>query len=305
MPVPHVSGSFGDLLDPRFQKVFDDELSQLDDMIPSLYSDAGSNGRDEMKWTETGTVPDFTAFSGTVGYQSVSQGYDVTATPLEFTNGVQVERKLFDDDQFHVMDQRPRGLANSAMRTRQGHGARIFNSAFSIDSLLYSHSEGVPLCSNSHTTTSGASTAAGFDNLGTAALSATAVAAARIQMRGFRGDQAERISVIPDELWVPVDLFEEAWEITHSTGKLDTGNNNANVLKGVYEVYEWEYMTDTNNWFMCDSRMRRQHLHWTDRIPLEFAMIEDFDTLVAKWRGYMRYAFAYTNWRWLFGSQVA
>jgi hypothetical protein len=33
-------------------------------------------------------------------------------------------------------------------------------------------------------------------------------------------------------------------------------------------------------------------------------MVEDFDTLVAKWRGYARYANVYTNWRWVLGSQV-
>lgn len=306
MAVPHVSGSFADLLDPRFQRIFNDERKQLPDMIPTLYTDAGTNGRNEMKWSEVGTVGDFVEFSGTVSYGSVNQGYDVTATPIEFTKGIQVERKLFDDDQFNVMDQRPRGLAQAAVRTRQKHAARIFNSAFSVDGAgFYTHSEGVALCSNAHTTTSGASTASGFDNLGTAALTATAVAAARIQMVGFRGDQAERISVMPDELWYPPNLYEEAWEIVSSAGKLDTGNNNANVHQQQYSLHEWNYMTDTDNWFMCDGAMRRMHLHWTDRIPLEFAMIEDFDTLVAKWRGYMRYAFAWTDWRWIFGAQVS
>ncbi len=305
MPVPHSSENFGDTLDPRFQRILDDTLMQLDDMVPTLYSDAGTNGRDEMKWSEVGTVPDFQAFAGTVGYQSVSQGYDVTATPLEFTNGIQVTRKLFADDQYHIMDQRPKGLANSAMRTRQAHAARVFNMAFSVDPLFYSHSEGLSLCNDSHTTTSGASTAAGFDNLGTAALTAVAVNTARIQMRNFRGDQAEKISVNPNELWVPIDLQEAAWEITESTGKLDTANNNPNFHKGTYTLFDWEYMTDTNNWFMADSRMRGEHLHWTDRDPLEFAMVEDFDTYTAKWRAYMRYANAWTNWRWIFGAQVA
>ena len=305
MAVPHVSGSFADLLDPRFQRIFNDERDQLPDMIPSLYSDAGTNGRNEMKWSEIGTVGDFIQFTGSVSYGSVNQGYDVTATPLEFTRGVQVERKLFDDDQYNVMDQRPRGLAQSAVRSRQKKAAAVFNGAFSSSNEFYSHSEGVALCSNSHTTTSGASTASGFDNLGTAALTATAVAAARIQMVGYRGDQAERISIMPDELWYPPDLYEQAWEIVSSAGKLDTANSNANVHQNKYTLHEWNYMTDTNNWFMCDGSLRRMHLHWTDRVPIEFAMIEDFDTIVAKWRAYYRMAWAYSDWRWIFGAQVS
>lgn len=305
MPVPHSSGAFGDLLDPRFQEIFYNEYEQLPDMLPNLYSFPPTNGRNNMTWSQVGTLPDFQEFTGNIAYSSQSQGYDTTSTPIEFANGVQVERKLFDDDQWHIMDQKPQGLADSAFRTRQKHGARILNNAFSVDNYFYNNSEGVALCSNSHTTTSGASTASGFDNLTTAALTATAVAAARIQMVGFRGDQGERISVMPDELWYPPDLYEVAYEIINASGKVDTANNNPNVHKGRYTGYEWNYLTDANNWFMVDSRMKKRMLHWVDRIALEFAMVEDFDTMVAKWRAYMRYSNAHTDWRFILGAQVS
>jgi hypothetical protein len=124
-------------------------------------------------------------------------------------------------------------------------------------------------------------------------------------MVGFRGDQAERLSVIPDELVFPPDLYEEAYEIINASGKVDTDLNNPNVHSGQYKGIEWNYLTDTNNWFMCDSRMRRTMLHWSDRVPLEFAFIEDFDTLVGKWRGYMRFGRAHTDWRFIYGHQVS
>ena len=305
MPTPMVSNSFGDLLDPRFQKIFYEEYNQLPDMIDTVFTMVGSNGRNNMTWSGVGTLTDWDDFTGTVSYGSNSQGYDVTMTPVEYTKGVQVERKLFDDDQYHIMDQRPRGLAASAHRTRQKHGARIFVNAFSVDTYFYSHSEGVALCSDSHTTTSGASTSSGFDNKLTASLTATAVAAARIQMVGFRGDQAERIEVTPDELWYPPDLYEQAFEIMKASGKVDVATNNPNVHKGAYTGYEWRYMSDTNDWFMCDGRMRKMFLLWSDRTPMEFAMVEDFDTLVAKWRGYRRYGMTYIDWRWIIGSQVS
>jgi hypothetical protein len=124
-------------------------------------------------------------------------------------------------------------------------------------------------------------------------------------MRKFRGDQAERISVLPDELWFPTDLYEEAFEIVESMGKVDTANNNRNVHQSKFDTFEWEYMTDTNNWFMASGRLRKKHLHWIDRIPLEFAMIEDFDTIIAKWRAYMRYSHSWTDWRGILGAQVS
>ena len=306
MAVPHDSGAFGDLLDPLFQKIFRDQYDQLPDMVGQVYTMEGTNGRETIKWSGVGALGDFVQFNGTVSYDSFAQAYDVTATPLQFTSGVQVTRQLFDDDQWQIMNQRPRGLAMSANRTRQKHAARYFNNAFSVDTLFYSHSEGVALVSDSHTTNSpSADTSSGFDNLVTSALSATAVASARIQMVGFVDDRGNKISVMPDTIWIPNALYEEAFEIVQSRGKVDTAENNANVHNGQYTIKEWNYLSDTNNWFMTDEGLRKQGAYWTDRVPLEFAYVEDFDTLVAKWRAYMRYASAHVDWRGILGAQVS
>lgn len=306
MAVPHTSGQFGDLLDPRFQKIFSDKYEQLPDMIPELFGMAPSNGREDMRWSDVGAFGDFEQFLGTVSYDSQAQGYDTTATPLEFSSGMQVERKLFDDDQYHIMDQRPSGLATAAQRTRQKHGARIFNNAFSVDTFFYNNSEGVALCSDSHTTNAaGVSTTVGFDNRVTASLTATAVAAARIQFVGFRDDRANRGAFMPGELWIPNDLYEVAYEIAESAGKVDTDLNNRNVHEGKYRIVEWNYMADTNNWFMCDGAARKQYVMWLDRVGIEFAMAEDLDTLIAKWRAYMRYGMAWLDWRWVIGALVS
>ena len=68
----------------------------------------------------------------------------------------------------------------------------------------------------------------------------------------------------------------------------------------------WDYLNaDTNNWFMADSVLRRQSTYWVDRVPVEFAFAEDLDTIVAKWRGYMRYSNSHRDWRWVLGAQVS
>ncbi len=304
--IPHISGAFGDLLDPRFQKIFHEQYNQIPDMLGELFTMVPHNGRDIMTWSEVGAFADWQQFSGRVNYDSLYQGYDTTATYLEFASGFQVERKLFDDDQFNIMDRRPAGLATAAMRTRQGHGARLFNNAFTNDTYFQVRSEGVALCSNSHTTTApGVSTTTGFDNLGTSALSATAVAAARIAMTQFRDDRGNFIQTAPDEIWYPTNLYEEAEEIVSAVGKLGVANNNPNVHKGRFTLKEWVYLTDTNNWFMSDSTLRKQSVYWIDRVEKEFAYAEDLDTIIAKWRGYMRYAQAFIDWRWVFGHQVS
>ena len=305
MAVPHTSANFADNLDPRFQRIFHDQYEQLPDMVPMLFTFPTDNGRADMRWSQNGALANIPQFTGTVVYQSANQGYDTTATHLEFASGIQIERKLFDHDQYNIMDQRPVMLATAAVRTRQTHGSRIFNNGFSVDTFFYNNSEAVALCSDSHTTTSSASTASGFDNLVTSALSATALSSARIQMVGFRDDQANRIQVTPDELWIPPDLFEVAFEIVASMGKVDTAENNRNVHQGAYTIHEWNYMTDTNNWFLTDSAFRKQSVFWVDQVRAEFAFAEDLDTLIGKWRLYERRSLAHTDWRWALGAQVS
>lgn len=306
MPVPHISDSFGDVLDIRFQRIFHEVFPQLPDMLPQLFNFEGTNGRNDMRFSAVGALGDFQEFAGTVQYDSLNQGFDTIITPLEFVSGIQTERKLFDDDQYQILDQRPRALATAANRTRQKHGARIFNLGFSVDTFLYNNTEGVALFSNSHTTTApGVSTATGFDNLVTASLTWTAVKAARIQARSFRDDRGNRIDVNMNELLYPPDLYGEAFEIVQSAGRPDTATNARNVHEGQYLLREWNYLTDTNNWFLMDSMQRPLMLHWTDRIGIEFAMVEDFDKIIAKWRGYQRYANGWSDWRFGIGSLVA
>ena len=303
-----VSGNWPDLLDPRFQKIFNNWLTQLSDRIGDFYvkksgSDAPTSA--DYRITQANGFDDVPEFTGTVAYQETSQGYDSTITYKHYATGTQVEKVLVEDDLFGIIDSKPQNLAMAYQRTRQKHAAQLFTNAFSGVSTWLTGGDGVALCSNSHTTTSGASTSSGFDNLITSSLSAVSLTAARIQMRGFRGPNAERISIMPSKLLVPVDLYDIAYEITESQGKPDTANNNANVHYGKYVTTDWEYLTDVNDWFLMDDDMRKQQVFWIDRIPYEFAQVEDLDTLVGKWRLRARYGAGWGDWRWCLGSQVA
>lgn len=298
------SAQFGDLLLPDFMRIFDNAYNSLPSNLAEFYSFETSS-RESEKFSSVGTLPDTPVFAGSLSYSDMSQGYDMTLTHLEYAQGTSVQRKLYDDDQYRIMNERPRAMGLAAARRRERDGAQLFNNAFSVDSTFQSHTEGVALCSNSHTTTSGASTSTGFDNLLTAAMSATALTTKVIQMKGFRGDQAERISVMPDTILIPPNLYETAYELVSSMGKVDSAQNNANVHFGQYKIIVWDYLTDTNNWFLIDSLMMTQFLIWLERMPLEFGADGDFDTFVAKYRSYMRYSLGWYDWRWILGSNVS
>ena len=310
MPVPSVSTAFPDILDARFAKMYNDRYKQLPDKLATFYdfvtTGQGGTQKADYRTSQIGTFGDIPEFTGTVTYDDVAQQYDVTITPKEYASGFQIERKLYDDDLYGIMDSKPKGLATAYQRTRQKHGASVFNGAFSVDTTWLSNTENVAMCSNSHTTaSSGVSTTTGFDNLSTSALSATALTAVRILMVGFRGDRGERISVMPNMILHPPDLYDRAYEVVKSMGIPDSANNNANVHEGAYQLVEWNYLTDTNNWFVIDSTMMKDCLKWVDRVSSEFAMVEDFDTLIGKWRIYCRYGLGWNDWRFVHGGQVA
>lgn len=308
MATPATSANFADLLDPRLTKIYDEQYKQLPDRIGDFFrmiSGADAPTTADIRFSETGGFGDVPEFTGSIVYDDVHQGYDKTLTHLEYASGFQVTRKMFEDDLFSVMDAKPRNLATAWNRTRQKHGASVFNNAFSLDTTWLNNTENVALCSNSHTTTSGASTASGFDNLVTTAFSPTALVAARILFRGFRDIRGNRMSVMPDFILHPVDLYDSVYEVTQSTGKPGVSTNDANVHKGAYRSDDWEYLTDTNNWFLIDTTMMKEYLVWADRVKSEFAMVEDFDTLVGKWRLRGRYSLGPIDWRWVIGAQVS
>ena len=309
-------GSFADLLDPRFREVIADRSAFLrnEDMVPVLWNSKPPTmpQRDTERYSQISGLPRAGQFTGSLDYAQRYQGYDVTATYAEFAQGVQVERTLVEYDQFDQMDDMARDLADSMWRRRQFDAFRFLRNLFSMDTFFYNHTEGVALSSNSHTTTTGASTTAGFDNLATGAFSAAQLAVTQIQMRDFRDLQGEPILAVGTEIWVPFDLYEQAYEVVASAGKVDTAQNNRNVHQGAYKLVVFPNKVDftsSANWALVDGRAKDSAMHWFDQVwpngGPEFGSTEEFDTFVSKHRGYMRYTNVIRRWQWILGSQVS
>ena len=196
--MPAISENFGDLLEPGLRKVFSEQYNEIPEMRSLIFNVQTASTSYE-KDSSVGAFGDMPVFTGTIMYDDVYQGYDVTYTHAEFAKGFKIERKLFDDDLYNIISRKPRGLAVSAKRTQEKYAASVFNNAFigagtiSVDgTTILSSSEGLSLCNEAHTSTASATTQ---DNRGTTALSATAVEATRILMASFKDDRDNLISV--------------------------------------------------------------------------------------------------------------
>lgn len=301
-----ITENFADLLDARFRKIYQEEYQEniKESMIPMLYA-MKTSIRDYEKLSGIGALSDVPDFDGSLDYDSPGQLYDVQVDFPEKAKGIKVERKLYDDDLFGIMDMRPRGLAISVARTREKSGASQFNDIFTDTTPgNRTNGDGVALCSSSHPYSPDDATTQ--SNAGSTALSATAIEATRrIGHNSIFNDRGELLSVNYDLILCTVNNEETAWEVINSKGKVETANNNRNFHYGRYKLAVWDRLTDSNNWFMIDSRLMKLFNCWYDRVKPEYNQDRDFDTLVAKWSVYMRYGTVAADWQWIYGHNVS
>jgi hypothetical protein len=311
MAVPLSVAGFSDVLDQRFGEILDGLHERPDDKVGMFFREKASSQETERGSALT-PMSNFQQFSGsggtgTIPFDGPDQGYDWNATNIEWSLGIQIERRLWQFDQFDIIDDSFKFLPDSAFETMQIQAAGVaFNDAFSSSSSWFTHTEGVAIYSNSHTTARpGISTSSGFDNLVTAALSPAALTSARTQLRLLRDDAGRRRGPEPNALIVPVDLEDRAMEITKTVRGLDSAEGTINVHDGRFRVIPWQYITDTNDWYLVNlERMKSNLVHYVATEP-EYARVEDFDTLIAKYRGYFNHTFARNDWRFGIGAQVS
>lgn len=300
-----ISEQWAELLEPGLRSIFYKQVDALaaSAKAPLFFNIQGSTRANEYA-LGVGGFGDWQEYKGAIEYDDFDQGYKTTFTHTEFARGFKVERKLVDDDLYSIINARPAGLALAATRKREKDAASVFNNAF--DATNYAHStEGQSLCDGAHPA-SPANTATTQSNSGTSALSRDEIISTRQLMRSYKDDRGELIQVMPDTLLVPPELEDEAYVIVNTQQKPGSADNDVNFVNGMgLRVVVWDYLTDANNWFLIDSQLAKQHLWWFDRVPIEFAIDPASDyQLEARYRGYMRYSYGWSDWAWIYGHNV-
>ena len=293
--------NFADLLDARFRRIYDREYKASVDesMVPMIFG-MESSSRNYEKVSGVGGMSTIPVFDGSITYDTIKQLYDKEFSFPEYASGIKIERKLYDDELFSVMKRQPWQLAHSVADTREDIGADIFNNAFTGTS----GPDSKPFCSASHPYSPDDATTQ--SNAGSTAISAAAIEAIRVIGRNaIYNDRGRLFRVNYDTILCTVSKEEVAWEIINSKGQVNTANNNRNFHEGRYKLAVWDKLTDSNNWFMMDSRLAKMFLLWWDRIKPEFKMDSDTDTLVAKWYTYFRCSAGWADWRCVYGSNVS
>lgn len=236
-----------------------------------------------------------------IEYDSFNPLYETTFTHNEYTKGVAIERKLWDDDRTGQIKRKAQTLGYAFGTTIATHMSSVLNHAFSAS---YVGGDSVALCSASHPVNSVSATT--FSNAGSTALSYDAVVSTLIAGHDLNDDRGNPLPIVYDTLYVPTGLQATAYEIVNAIGKPGTADNDANFLnsQGLQVVVD-PYLSDANNWFMLNKSMANMHLLWFWRVRPEIALDPSSNyNLVARYRGYMRLSFGWDDPRWIYGHEV-
>jgi hypothetical protein len=206
--------------------------------------------------------------------------------------------ELRDDLYEAVSKRRAQQLAFSMRQTKENVLASVYNNGFSTS---YPGGDGAALFSASHPTLNG-----NQSNLLTTAadLSELAVEDLCVQIMQTVNNRGLKISVLPQSLHVPTQLWFEANRIYHSVLQNDTANNAINVLRatGVFPkgIKVNHYFSSATAWFIRTNIPRG--LQYFERDKISFDQDNDFDTKNAKAACYERYSAFWADWRGAFGT---
>jgi hypothetical protein len=292
---------FSNSVQPGVKRVFTGALNNVPQgsLIGPMYKMDSSDKPDE-KYLEIEDMGNVPVFTGDLQYTEFREGNTKTLTHQERALGLKIQRKLIDDDLYGVIERMVSMTGVSMRYAYESDAANPFVNAFNS---TYTVFDGLSLCNSAHTFVSTSTTQS---NSGTSAFSYAALDAAMIASRKFKNSQDRFIlNVNMDTLVIPVDLDSQAREVIESKLKPGTANNNINAYNNQFTIHATPFLTDTNDWFLCDSKAMKDWLIWIQRKPTEFGNDGTFDGFVKKYRVYSRYSNSPIHWPWIYGNQVS
>jgi phage major head subunit gpT-like protein len=294
-----IEEQFANVILPGVMATFVKEMQQTPDIVSQIFNVQTSERAYEKVVTASGLGLMKPKVEGGAGeFDRMNQEYLTTFTHQTYNKSVSISKELVQDQDLLTIATIIQELGESAARSRQYYGATVFNNAFATTT----YGDGQFLCDTDHPLGSDNSTT--VSNNGTTALSHSSLSAARIAMRKFTDPKGMPLGAMGDLLLVPPDLENTALEIVTSTQKSGTANNDANVLSNI-RVIVWDWLTDTNNWFLIDSRRAKRHLYWFDRQAP--ALVTEYKATTGNFivTADVRWSYGATDWRWIYGGEVA
>ena len=302
----HVSTNFGKLLEPGLRKIFFETYDEIPEQYSKIYNVHTSNSA-----TETdhgmGAFGDWELRAdetSNVSYAKIKDGNDVVYKHKAFTKGFMIGRELYDDEKYGQMKKMAKALARAGRAKVEKDAITVLTKGFKDTPGAFTGRDEKELFHDAHTLVDSTKTCS---NIVEGALSRETLKEGLKLMRTQLDEAGNLIQMKATKLIIPPALEDEARRILHSTQIDGTNNNDTNeyLRSAGLEIVVMDYLgeeaggSDTM-WFLQDGSRHELNFFW--RVKPEFKSEEDFDTFVAKYRGYMRYSFGFSDWRGMVGS---
>lgn len=280
------------------KKVFHNEYSrEIDDDWKKICMEMPSTGSSETyAWLgATPAMREWIDERKPSGFQE--QAFSVTNKTWEST--IAIDRDAIEDDRYAEIVQKVKEMAETA---RAYYAERCFTVLAEGDQTTYgSCYDGLEFFDTQHKEGHYYTTVQ--SNLGTSALTADNLSAARTAMRKFRDDRGNVLNIIPDTLIVPPDLEDTAAKLLKSTTSDASGN--INVHKGKYNLIVTPYITDVDSWILACCNRTSKPLIFQNRKATSFESLEGDSEMGFMRKKYHygvdnRFEFAYGNWRYAY-----
>lgn len=302
----HVSENFGKLLYPGLRKIFFETYDEIPEQFPKIFNVETSTSATETDYG-MGAFGDWTERTdelSPVAYAKIKEGGEVVYRHKAFTKGFMISRELNDDEKYGQMKKMAKALARAGRAKVEKDAITVLTKGFAGDAGAFKGRDGKELFHTAHTLVDSSKTCS---NLLEGALTEANLKKA-IQMMASQLDEAGNlIQMKATKLIVPPALEDTALRLLHSAQLPGTNNNDTNeYLKNRLQVVVMDYLGATAGgsdtaWFLQDGTRHELNFFW--RVKPEFKNEEDFDTFVAKYRGYMRYSYGFSDWRGMVGSK--
>ena len=301
----HISENFGKLLYPGLRKIFFETYDELPEQFSKIYNVNTSNSATETDYG-MGAFGDWTERTdelSVVDYAKISEAGEVTYKHKAFTKGFMISRELYDDEKYGQMKKMAKALARAGRAKVEKDAVQPLLKGFQGGSNTIKGRDGLELFHKAHTLVDSEATCSNMleKELNEASLKEA------IQMMASQKDEAGNlVQMKATKLIVPPALEDTALRLLHSAQLPGTNHNDTNeYLKDKLQVVVMDYLGATAGgndkcWFLQDGNRHELNFFW--RVKPEFKNEEDFDTFVAKYRGYMRYSLGFSDWRGMVGS---
>lgn len=292
-------GQFGDLLEPGFNQIYNDAYKEAERIFPKFFQVKSSSKQDERDSAISGLgLLVQKTENQPISYEDPVQQYDVLYTHLTYAKGFKISRELYDDDQYNVMNSKPKALGRAARRTEEISAANVFNRAFNTS---YVGGDAKPLCSVSHPRADAGTAQSNASATGVTLTEANYITL-KLAMRKLLDHKGMKIDVRPDTVLIPVDLEHTANIIFGSNLRSGTADNDLNPVKNDVKIVSWLYMDgSTTQWFLLDTEQTELKWFWRDRA--EFKQDEIFETDTAVFKVRERFSNGFSAWEGVYGSK--